>query len=211
MKNTKEENHRWSAHEMKMLTHVEVFLHKPALMKKAEDLLKTLEQSMVEELADSRVDLPPGTRQTSAHLVRGENHNGFPFLSLDIPQMFSKTEMFTYRTLFWWGHYLGFALILKGKNLPSYTDHLIQNKGDSVWSNAYLATAPTPWEWSRTDQHFKNVHTASEDELRGAVASIDYIKLCRFYPVDDASFPSLDWTVAGIDAWRNFSRIARDP
>ncbi|MFQ5451056.1 MAG: hypothetical protein ACE5E9_10535 [Nitrospinaceae bacterium] len=201
------ENVKWSDHELKMIRHREVFVHKPAIVKKAEHYLKMFEQAMVQELARGEIQVPTGTKVTQGQLVRGENHNGFPFLSLDIPQRFSKTEMFTYRTLFWWGHYLGFSLILKGNPLNEYLERLIASQKHETWSGVYLAAAPTPWEWSRSEENFKNVGQTSSTELRQTVQSIGYIKLCRFYPLEEESFFSLDWVSAGIQTWRVFSSI----
>ena len=77
--------------------------------------------------------------------------------------------MFTYRTLFWWGHYLGFSLILKGDDLPQHMDKLVANKDNPAWSDVYLATAPTPWEWSWTDENFKKILTTSNAELQNLI------------------------------------------
>jgi len=201
---------QWSSHEMEMLNHVEVFMHKPGIMKKAERCLNALGDEMIRELARSKISFPPETKLQKTQLTRGENHKGFPYLSLDIPQRFSKTEMFTYRTLFWWGHYLGFSLILKGKDLPRYTDNLLKEKNDSPGSDVYLAAAPTPWEWGRTDQNFKNIHETSREELRQIIETIEYIKLIRFFPVSDESFAELDWVAQGVSSWRDLSRITEE-
>ena len=211
MENDFAKNPRWSSHEMEMLNHVEVFLHKPGIMKKGEHYLKALGDGMVRELANCKIPFPPGTKLEKAQLTRGENHKGFPYLSLDIPQMFSKTKMFTYRTLFWWGHYLGFSLILKGSDLTRYANKLLIEKNNSRWSDVYLAAAPTPWEWSRTDQNFKKIHDTSEDELRQIIETIEYIKVVRFFPVSEISFASLDWVETGIFAWKDLSKIAEEP
>jgi len=211
MENEFAKNLIWSSHEMEMLSHVEVFLHKPGIMKKGEQYLKALGDGMMRELAQCKLPFPSGTKLEKTQLTRGENHNGFPYLSLDIPQMFSKTEMFTYRTLFWWGHYLGFSLILKGNELSRYADNLLIEKNNSMWSDVYLAAAPTPWEWTRTDQNFKNIHATSGEELRQIIETIEYIKVIRFFPVNDKSFASMDWVETGISTWRDLSRITEEP
>ncbi len=208
MDKIRDDNAQWSPHEMEMLTHVEVFQHKPGIMKKGEDYLKALEQAMVKELAGNESCFPAGTKLQSGQLVRGENHKGFPYLSLDIPQKFSKTEMFAYRTLFWWGHYLGFSLILKGEKLPDYVDRLLAHKNDPMLAGVYLAAAPTPWEWNPSNDNFKQVRTTPGEELKSIVESIEYIKLCRFFPFEDASFSSLDWVETGLTAWRDYSKFA---
>lgn len=195
---------------MEMLNHVEVFLHKPGIMKKGEDLLNALGEGIMDELTRSKVPFPPGTKLDKPQLARGENNKGFPFLSLDVPQMFTKTEMFTFRTLFWWGHYLGFSLILKGELLPRYTDKLIENMSDPAWSDVYLASTLTAWEWSLTDSNFKRVSESSGEELKKTIQSIDHIKVMRFFPMNDSGFSSLDWTAQGISAWKDLSRLAED-
>jgi len=205
MENAFEENPRWTSHEIEMLNHVEIFIHKPGIMKKAEHFLNSLGEAMIQELTKSKIAFPAGTKLNKTQLARGENNKGFPYLSLDIPQMFSKTEMFTFRTLFWWGHYLGFSLILKGENLPQYTRKLFENKRNPTWSDVHLSATPTPWEWSWTDQNFKKVHSAPDGELQNIIETAGYIKVIRFFPINDPSFASLDWVTEGITAWKDLS------
>ena len=106
----------WSPFEVKLLNTVDIFLHKPAIMKKAEANLTALKQEVIKTLSQAPHPCPPESDIVKGQIVRGENHKGFPFISLDMPQMFSKSQMFTYRTLFWWGHDLIFSLILKQEN-----------------------------------------------------------------------------------------------
>lgn len=193
-----------------MLNHVEVFIQKPGIMKKGEQFLNALGDEMIQELTRSKIPFPEGTKLNKTQLARGENNKGFPFLSLDIPQMFTKTEMLTYRTLFWWGHYLGFSLILKGDRVPQYTDRLIENKNTPAWSDVYLATAPTPWEWGWTDENFTNIHSATEGKLKQLIETIGYIKVIRIIPMSDPSFASLNWVTEGITAWKDLSNIVEE-
>ncbi len=210
MNEMSEENSHWTSHEIEMLNHVEVFIHKPAIMKKGEQFLNALGEGMKHELTLTNLSLPSATKRDKTQLARGENNKGFPFLSLDIPQMFSKTEMFTYRTLFWWGHYLGFSLILKGELLPKYMGKLIKYKDNPAWSDVYLSITPTPWEWVWNDRNFKKIHAASGEELQSLIETIGYIKIIRFFPMSDPAFISLNWLEAGITAWRDLSSIADD-
>jgi hypothetical protein len=210
MTTTPDEISTWTPHEIEMLNHVEVFLHKPAIMKKGEHLLNSFGEGMIQELAQSKIAFPSGTKLTKTQLARGENNKGFPFLSLDIPQMFSKTEMFTYRTLFWWGHYLGFTLILKGQHLARYINNLIANKNNLAGSNVYLATTPTPWEWSLDEQNFIKIDDLPDEEIQGLIETIEYIKIIRIFSMKEPSFKSLNWVEAGITAWKDLSSIAEE-
>ncbi len=195
---------------MNLLNTVEVFRHKPRIMKKAEGYLNALHDALAADLEGRESDFPPHTKLKKGQLVRGENHKGFPFLSLDIPQRFSKEEMLTYRTLFWWGHYLGFSLILKGEALPGYLERLLERREQPDWGEIYLATAASPWEWSPTKDNFVRVSAAPSEDLRRIVQKIDYMKLCRFHPIHAPEFPALDWVAAGRDAWNTLSRVIVD-
>ncbi len=199
----------WTAHDLEMIGHREVFLHKPAILKNAEARLRELESAIAKELAQTAPALPPESKVEKGQLARGENHKGFPFLSLDIPQFFSKTEMFTFRTLFWWGHYLGFSLILKGAALNGWQDNLLAQRQEPRWQDVHLSTAATPFEWDA--KFLQPAATMPEAELRATVAEIDYMKLIRLFPVDGKGFADLDWTGAGLTAWRDLSKVASPP
>lgn len=195
----------WRPKDLEMISHVEVFQNKPAILKKVESRLTKLKEAMVAELLSCTSQLPPGTNIEKGQIARGENHNGFPFLSLDIPQNFSKTEMYTYRTLFWWGHYLGFSLILKGDNLKTYFQRLSENCSEPPFQNVYLSLAPNPWEW-RIDQ--KNFIPVSDQQAWADKSNLlDYMKIIRFHSIADASFKDLDWTQAGVKFWQDMSPV----
>jgi hypothetical protein len=195
----------WRPKDLEMISHVEVFQNKPAILKKVESRLTKLKEAMALELLPCVDQLPSGTNIEKGQIARGENHNGFPFLSLDIPQNFSKTEMYTYRTLFWWGHYLGFSLILKGDKLKTYFQRLAENCSEPHFQNIYLSHTSTPWEWRLGQQYFIPV----SDQQAWAEKSnlLDYMKIMRFYSIDDASFKELDWTEAGVKFWRDMSPV----
>ncbi|MBT6601109.1 MAG: hypothetical protein HOB32_05575 [Nitrospina sp.] len=197
----------WSPLEIKLLNTVDVFLHKPAIMKKAEANLTVLKQEIVKTLSLLPHSCPPEADIVKGQIVRGENHNGFPFMSLDMPQMFSKSRMFTYRTLFWWGHGLIFSLILKQENIGPLIEKLIQLKEHPEWKDIELAIAPTPWEWKKDTNNFIPLSETSEIRIKNIINSVQYIKLCRFYSLANPEFPKLNWTNAGLTNWKTLSEV----
>ncbi len=198
----------WCAKDLELINHVEVFQHKPDILGKVENRLLKLKEAMVEELIACASQLPPGTDIQKGQIARGENHNGFPFLSLDIPQNFSKTTMFTYRILFWWGHYLGFSLILKGDKLATYFQLLSAARNESAFQNVYLSMASNPWEWRLKDELFIPVSNLSKQEWSDKINFLDYMKIMRVCSVAGESFKELDWTQAGINFWRDMTPIS---
>lgn len=205
MKTSLENSAHWSRDEWDLLNVTEIFKRKPAILKKAESYLEELRSALVDELKNHPKSYPPDTDLTKGQIARGENHKGFPFLSLDIPQKFSKTEFFTFRTLFWWGHYLGFSLILKGPDLGTYLTRLKEHQQDAT--NVYLSQHASPWEWEFSETLFSKVSELSSNEIQEVADRLQYLKLVRFFPVTDESFPELNWTQAGVQSFRDLTHL----
>ena len=207
MKTNRENSTHWSHHEWDLINVTEVFKHKPAILKKAESYLEELRSALAAELKAHPKPYPPDTDLTKGQIARGENNKGFPFLSLDIPQKFSKTEFFTYRTLFWWGHYLGFSLILKGPDLDTYLNRLKEYRQDAACENVYLSQHASPWEWEFSKKHFAKVSELSKNEIQEVADRLQYLKLMRFFPVSEKSFPELNWAQAGVQSFRDLVHL----
>ena len=191
----------WSPKEIEMINMEEIFQQKPSIIKKAETYLNQLKEEIINEISRSEKSFPPGTDVTKGQLVRGENHKGFPFLSMDMPQRFSKSEMFTYRTLFWWGHYLGFSFILKGSSLAKYLNLLLKRK--QGLENLYFSCHKSPWEWEL--KNFNSLIKTPNEEIRKTIDTIQYLKIFRFFPVYEPSFKTLNWPATGLKIYKDMT------
>ena len=191
----------WSEKELRLVNHVEIFQNKPAILKKVEQRLVTLQKALEQEISLISADLPNGIDLVKNQIARGENHNGFPYLSLDYPQNFSKTEMFTMRTLFWWGHYLGFSLILKGKKLSVYLERLLQNRHKKPYKDIYVSIAPDPWEWEIIDENFLLAPQLEIEAQKKIISPLGYLKIIRVFPVKNQNFKTLNWSQEGVQFW----------
>ena len=199
----------WSEKELRLVNHVEVFQNKPTILKKVEQRLITLQKALAQEVNLISVNLPSGIDLMKNQIARGENHNGFPYLSLDYPQNFSKKEMLTMRTLFWWGHYLGFSFILKGEKLSIYLERLIENCHKKSYKNIYVSIAPDPWEWEIIDENFVLAPQLETEGLQKIVCSLDYLKIIRVFSVKSQNFKTLDWSEAGVQFWKDLAPLLK--
>jgi hypothetical protein len=195
----------WAEKELRLINHVEVFQAKPAILKKVENRLTALQKSLEKEI--TLATLPQGADLTRNQIARGENHNGFPYLSLDYPQNFSKTEMFTFRTLFWWGHYLGFSLILKGQHLENYVARLLENRNTESFNDIYVSLAPNPWEWELNDENFSLSSQHNAENLQKTILELGYLKIIRVFPVTTEKFATLNWSQSGIQFWKDLTPV----
>ncbi len=199
----------WSEKELRLVNHVEVFQNKPTILKKVEQRLITLQKALAQEVNLISANLPSEIDLVKNQIARGENHNGFPYLSLDYPQNFSKKEMLTMRTLFWWGHYLGFSFILKGEKLSIYLERLIENCHKKSYKNIYVSIAPDPWEWEIIDENFVLASQLETESPQKIVCSLDYLKIIRVFSVKSQNFKTLDWSEVGIQFWKDLAPLLK--
>ena len=199
----------WSEKELRLVNHVEVFQNKPTILKKVEQRLITLQKELAQEVNLISANLPSGIDLVKNQIARGENHNGFPYLSLDYPQNFSKKEMLTMRTLFWWGHYLGFSFILKGEKLSMYLERLIENCHKKSYKNIYVSIAPDPWEWEIIDENFVLASQLETESPQKIVCSLDYLKIIRVFSVKSQNFKTLDWSEVGVQFWKDLAPLLK--
>src|SRR6476660_4254819 len=55
----------------------------------------------------------PALADVGHKVTRGENHQLMPYLVLDLPRIQHPSFDLLTRTLFWWGHYFSFNLIIR--------------------------------------------------------------------------------------------------
>ena len=200
----------WSEKELRLVKHVELFQCKPAILKKAENRFFALQKGLEKEIISLSTNLPKNLDLVKNQIARGENHNGFPFLSLDYPQNFSKTEMFTMRTLFWWGHYLGFSLILKGERLTIYLERLLKNRKTEPFQDIFVCLAPNPWEWELNEKNYSLVSKSNTEEFQKIILELGYLKLMRVVTFTDGKFITLNWTQTGVQFWKDLAPVTMD-
>jgi hypothetical protein len=111
------------------------------------------------------------------------------------------------RTLFWWGHYFGFSLILKGKRLESYLENLLENRNAESFKNIYVSLAPDPWEWKINKTKYSLIDQISPDGLRKTILELNYLKVIRVYPIENENFMTLNWAHSGLQFWKDLTPV----
>ncbi len=89
----------------------------------------------------------------SYKVTRGENYQGLPFVVLDYPKISGADFPLVFRTLFWWGKYFSFNIIVQDESLlkdinPSVwlnkNRELFNLSGNDKWDNDVLSNAYEP-------------------------------------------------------------------
>lgn len=172
-------------------------LTKNAVLQKMEALLGALSETIREQVQKWALD------QTTAFVLspkiaRGEQYQELPWLMLDYPRLFTKTDTCAIRCFFWWGNYWSVTLQLAGAYLDNCREELEafvnRNEGQENW---YLSVGTDPWVHELDgDAYVKtgNIDASYWTEERS------FIKLAKKIPLEqwDNIFPLLETNMISL-------------
>jgi len=188
--------------EIRLVTDKEFFTVKAALTPKIRAMLQAVHGALKQQLAGVPLIAPPGFDPDKSQYVKGEHLEDFPYQYLDFPKHFEGDNKFTFRTLFWWGHHVVFALILEGEGLRQYKQNLINRYGQIAGRDLHLCLSPTPWEWKQGQGYTLPLTRDRKSEVAAVLSNRPFFKLARFVPMDDPIVRQGRLAQAGQDAFK---------
>jgi hypothetical protein len=116
-----------SPEELELVQNAEWLLTKNRIIEKVYGMFGLLIDD-IKELSQRQPILFSEMFTISPKISKGENYLGLPYVMLDYPRYFGKTDTIAIRTMFWWGNFFSVTLHLKGKYkealLPSFKTYL---------------------------------------------------------------------------------------
>jgi hypothetical protein len=169
---------RFTPAEMRMILNTDFFPAKAGIIRKFHDEFMSLrDQLRMECQKDILGNGPKGCDWATGQLVKGERFHDFPYVYLDFPKFFSKDEMFTFRSFFWWGHALFFCWFLSGPRLEEYKVRLVADYAALSGQTIFLSTADSPWEWSLEKPHAVFLDQTTEEDLKEILKDRSFLKI----------------------------------
>ncbi|HJU03514.1 MAG TPA: hypothetical protein VJ692_00075, partial [Nitrospiraceae bacterium] len=135
--------------------------------------------------------------------VKGEHLEECPYQYLDYPKHFEGDEKLTFRSLFWWGHHMVFALILEGPGLLRYKQNLINRYHLVAGRSLDLSLSPTPWEWKHGEGYTMPLTHDRKSQVSAVLSGRRFFKLARFVPYEDRSISEGRLVDIGRDTLRS--------
>jgi len=174
-------NVKLSAAELALACNADILLTKNTIIEKVYDLFGRLSASYIDILKAE--DAFRNFNSPSAKISKGENYRGLPWVMLDYPRVFSDEQIFSVRTMFWWGHHFSQFLILKGTPLPESTliPDLIQ-KG--TIGPSYLCIAGDPWQHHFEADNMIPASSLTNSQITDQVNRSGFLKLGTKIPID---------------------------
>ncbi len=188
--------------EIQRLTDTRFFLDKAAISTKIRQHLAQLHEVYQHELRQHSLIVPDQFSTDAFQLVKGEQLESFPYQYLDHPRFYTRETKFAFRTLFWWGHYLIFALILEGGHIRRYKENLINRFSEIADREVCLCLDNSLWEWKQGPGYTLKLTKNRKPEVAAVLANRPFFKLSIFIPFDDPVTTSGNICHTGQEALR---------
>jgi hypothetical protein len=150
-------------------------LTKNAIIGKQYLMFGMLSEQMTRDL--EKISLPVGVRETSPKISKGEALEGLPYVILDYPRVYSKTNVFAIRILFWWAHYFSLTWHLKGGYQSQFADSVIANREKLAAEGFYIYVTENEWEHKQEEAHATAIGRLDETGLRDIISNHPFLKL----------------------------------
>ena len=157
---------------------------KNSVIEKVMELLGQLQRQLEAHIVAGAFIFPESCLQRGAKISKGERYKELPWVILDYPRLFGQTDVFAFRTMFWWGHYFSCTLHLAGGIKERYADALIQGYTQLSAAGLYVYMNEDPWEHDFENDNYRAVSAFTPQEWSGLVARQPFIKLAKPFPLE---------------------------
>lgn len=183
----------FTAKELNYLQNTDFLRTKRLLISGFIEWFENIQVDILGLINTGKFQLPDKAITKSGKITKGENYKDLPFVVLDCPRFFSKNDIFTYRSIFWWGNYLSNHFLLKGHYLDLYRE-----KFAAAWpflkeQGVYLDLSDNPWNHDLSTQDYV---------LAGQLDTGEFDKIVR-----EADFLKLVWRME-LDQWKDFHQYS---
>jgi hypothetical protein len=117
-------------------------------------------------------------------ISKGEKYHSLPYVILDYPGIFSRTEVFALRTMFWWGNFFSVTLHLSGKYKTGLDKIVLKNIGHSN-EGLYINCGDDEWQHHFEETNYSRVAGMGEGELSKKIVQSSFIKIALKYDLSD--------------------------
>ena len=163
--------------ETALLTDAKFFRKKAAITTKIRASLEATQAALQPELAGLSLVTPPDFDPKLHQLVKGEHLEDFPYQYLDCPKHFVGGNVFTFRTLVWWGHHVVCALLLEGAGIQQYKRQLLGRFHQLAGKGLELSLAPSLWEWKRGEGYTLPITHDRKAQVAAVLAERSFMKV----------------------------------
>lgn len=173
-----------SSRELEIAGSAELILTKQHIINTAQQLLSNQVSIINSVLKSVSIEWPQQLCNSIPRIYKGENYKSLPYVIMDYPAVFGKENIFTLRTMFWWGNFFSVTLHLSG----SYKEMFSKNITDKLRmhdTEIFICVNKNQWEHHFHLTNYVQVSKLESATLAEKINSNKFIKLAMKFPVED--------------------------
>jgi hypothetical protein len=172
---------RLSQKEEELVNNTDWILTKHAILKKARTLLEMLQEEQQQYIQTHKKNIAIEVLQTTAKISKGENYKELPYLILDYPRFFDKENIFTLRTMFWWGNFFSITLHLSGQHKKMFQEKILHHAAALKTFSICINT--DPWEHDFEKTNYQSIGKMKKEIWKKTLLQKSFIKIAKSYPL----------------------------
>jgi len=174
-----------SSQQMKLVSNPEWILTKNAILQHIQsafgDLFAEQQQCI------STVVLPEAIRKTGGKISKGENYLGLPWIVLDHPRFFTRTDIFAIRTMFWWGKCFSTTLHLSGQWQQHFSEKLLAAFEILQKHDFRIAYQGHEWVHDVNDSSYLSLQQIKQEESGRILKQASFVKIAACTAITNAN------------------------
>jgi hypothetical protein len=164
-----------SSGELALASDKNIILTKKIIIEKATNLFNEMAKE-INIIFAKNVQPFELLQQAIPKIYKGENYNAFPYILMDYPSTFEKENIFTVRTMFWWGNFMSITLHLSGSYKTFFETNILQQKE----TDFYICVNENQWQHHFEEDNYKLLSTLSANEMNN-IKQQNFIKVALKY------------------------------
>lgn len=171
---------KFNESQLNLIKNTALFKDKRVVLQEVSSEFSEICEQLKNSYASQSYKISFSPLNTSSKITRGENLKGLPFLMLDFPQQFSKTEIFSFRLLFWWGNGFTLFLHLKNNQLDRIAKKVIEERKHLYNEGFLISTGGNEWEHDCLSKNYKNLEDFTVEK------PLNFIKFAHSIPFNQS-------------------------
>jgi hypothetical protein len=177
-------NLEFSKKEYDLIINRDFILTKNRILKKIDALYGALAEEYKILLNEYSACLPHEIFTITPKIYRGEQYKDLPYVMLDYPRYFSKTNVFAIRSFFWWGNYFSITLQLSGEYLEKYADEIFDFINDNKDEDWYFGVHKSEWEHHFEKDNYTHFNELHKEDIVNLKRK-NFIKIAKKLSLED--------------------------
>ncbi|MEP6594307.1 MAG: hypothetical protein ABJA71_00110 [Ginsengibacter sp.] len=167
-----------SAEEMGLVNNSEWILTKHRIIKKVYEMFGEINEMMKKEVMDNGQLFPENLKYRGGKISKGENYQMLPYVMLDYPSFFVKNNIFTVRTMFWWGNFFSITLHLSGYHKTKFTNGNPKLLLFLKRNNFFICVNQEEWQHHFKEENYVLAATITSGEYN-RIMNQDFFKVAK--------------------------------